>query len=207
MARQISDLPNMTANEARDDDILLIRDVSSQTDKRIKLEDIIGFVLKDGSIVTSKIADNAVTKEKIKDKAVDKDKIDWTAFDFQSKTLGQSVFTGASSSWTAKDVPNHNFTFTGVVGAKYKIIYHSTYIANNTNNDETDCWLTAVSGLSELTGNGRMTMTAVHGTGRTLQAYYKATATSCSIKVQVSCGTANTSLRFDGGYFAVERVA
>ena len=65
MARQITDLPNINANEVRNDDLLLLRDVSSQTDKRIKLEDIIGFVLKDGSIVTSKIADNAVTYGKI----------------------------------------------------------------------------------------------------------------------------------------------
>ncbi|MGN1218479.1 MAG: hypothetical protein ACI4TD_10980 [Phocaeicola sp.] len=75
MSRQLTDLQRMTQNEVSDADLLLIRDVSSQTDKSIKLDDIVGFVLKDGSIVTSKIADNAITTDKIKNGAVSSDKI------------------------------------------------------------------------------------------------------------------------------------
>ncbi len=215
MARQLPDLPRINDEDLNNEDILLVRDVSAKKDKRVLLEDIVGFVLKDGSIVASKLADNsveeskiknsAVTKNKIKNSAIDRNKLDWAAFDFKSKTLQQSLFN-ITPSWTAKDVPNHNFTFTGVVGAKYKVIYHSAYVANLTDNNETDCLLTVVSGLSELTGNGRITMTGVHGNGRTMQSYYTATDTSCSIKVQAICGTNNASLRFDGGYFAVERV-
>lgn len=82
MSRQLTDLQRMTQNEVSDDDLLLIRDVSSQTDKSIKLDDIVGFVLKDGSIVTSKIADNAITTDKIKNGAVSSDKIDWTTMKY-----------------------------------------------------------------------------------------------------------------------------
>lgn len=47
MARQISDLPVMNANEGRDDDVVLIRDSSSQTDKKMtvaQLRALIGGV-------------------------------------------------------------------------------------------------------------------------------------------------------------------
>lgn len=45
MARQLTDLPQINANEARNDDLLLLRDVSSQTDKKFALEDIVDFIL------------------------------------------------------------------------------------------------------------------------------------------------------------------
>ena len=47
MARQIPDLPVMNANEGRDDDVILIRDSSSQTDKKMtvaQLRALIGGV-------------------------------------------------------------------------------------------------------------------------------------------------------------------
>lgn len=94
MSRQLTDLQRMTQNEVSDDDLLLIRDVSSQTDKSIKLDDIVGFVLKDGSVVTSKIADNAITTDKIKNCSVTPDKIDWTKFKPYWRTLG--VYNTAS---------------------------------------------------------------------------------------------------------------
>lgn len=162
----------------------------------------------DSSAVTSaKIASGAVTNAKIASSAVKGTNVDWSSLGFQYKTTNQSVFTGASSAWTAKDVPNHDFTFTGVVNGIYKITYHSTYVTNSTSSGETDTYLTIVSGLSELTGNARITMTSVHGVARTMTGFYKATSTSCKIKVQVGTDGPNHSLRVDGGFFSAERVA
>ena len=41
MSRQLTDLQRMTQNEVSGDDLLLIRDVSSQTDKAIKKSDLV----------------------------------------------------------------------------------------------------------------------------------------------------------------------
>lgn len=74
MARQLPDLPILLSNEARDDDVVLIRDVSSQTDKKMtvgELKTLIGSgSLEDGSVETRHLADEAVTADKIASGAV-----------------------------------------------------------------------------------------------------------------------------------------
>lgn len=43
MARQLVDLPRMTAEDLADDDLLLVRDVSSKKDKRVLLADLLSL--------------------------------------------------------------------------------------------------------------------------------------------------------------------
>ena len=53
MARQLSDLPQMQGNEISNEDLLLIRDVSSVSDKNIKVKDILLAMYPIGSVYSS----------------------------------------------------------------------------------------------------------------------------------------------------------
>lgn len=51
MARQIPDLPEISANEIRSDDAMIIRDVSSQTDKKVTIAALAGLLFPVGYVM------------------------------------------------------------------------------------------------------------------------------------------------------------
>ena len=75
MARQISDLPSINANEVRDDDLILIRDASSQTDKKLSFENLFAALIssvEDNSISGSVVENGTVNYEKFDSDVVSK---------------------------------------------------------------------------------------------------------------------------------------